>query len=139
MKLSEAIRLGVLMTTMRDAGTYCGCALALGLRAVLREEELPEQVSISWYNAEVQQWPWLKEYFSIPQKLAPTLYAVREFHRVDGEEIISTIFYRVERGELTLEELVQWVESVEPVDVPAAAEAASTNESAEPAELLAAT
>lgn len=95
-KLSEAINLGRGLIKWNELVTLCdgeGCAMGMGLAAM----------GLTWgseYHLN-QLWPWTRQYRSDEDKLG---FWWR----------ISTLFSNVCDGEITLDDLITWVRSVEP-------------------------
>jgi hypothetical protein len=120
MRLSEAIALG---RTMLIPGLNVfknrtkGCALEMAMAAI--------GSSRSWNSAE-KTWPWLnKERISpLPCACPERWYRVKQFKRC-----VIHIFNHVICGEITFDQLIDWVRSVEPAeDVPILTDALAESE-----------
>lgn len=126
MKLSDAIMLGITMYELKPAAWFCkdgGCLCGIALLAV--NEEAPINLAsapILW------EWPWLDKMFSVPPLcVGPVTNALGDpygwvSYRVGGSEralaIISRMASQVKRGDITLEQAVDWIRSVEPQEEP---------------------
>jgi hypothetical protein len=110
MRLSEAIALGRVLIDKPQHNTFCKCAIGMGLAAIGHEFHIRGEEGIgSAYFAALDEWPWL---FG------------------DCEMEISRRFVLVMKGDLTLEELIDFVRSVEPPEPPASPSPAAETEQA---------
>jgi len=116
MRLSDAIALGCSVIEKTDPGSYCGCALAMALIAAGREPMKAEFGSglwgkfanDNWEQAAWTEWPWILEEFDEPDWWENRLGVNT------GEQIISSMFFDVHDKSMSLEQLIDWVRSVEP-------------------------
>lgn len=101
MRLSDAIATGRVMGVHLDPNNFCGCAIALGLEAVGKRDRHSSSANFSTAKLE---WPWLDACFDHP------LIHIQD----TGVGIVSDLFWEVYNGDRTLDELIDWVRSVEP-------------------------
>ena len=117
MRLSDAIALGRVLVEKPNHFNYCGCALGMGLSSTGNEPCLADvetdhgrsQASKLWFDAQLKEWPWLGDFMLPPENLGygwpMKVYA-----------IISYLFTNSQHGEGTLDQLIDWVRSVEPAE-----------------------
>jgi hypothetical protein len=108
MLLSTAIALGRHLIDKPDGYSYCKCAIGMGLAAIGREfhQSGRDSSGLSAKNYALQEWPWLKT------REVPTIQ--RDGKTCPGVQAITRAFFAVERGEYTLDQLIDWVKSIEP-------------------------
>jgi hypothetical protein len=118
MRLSDAIALGRTLIGKTDPSSYCGCALAMALMAIGKEpmvaaigdDSFAEMAHDNWFEAAMTEWPWLvTEGLEVPKYLPAYAY-----EHYNAEYIISDLFWKVDEGEISLDQLIDWVRSVEP-------------------------
>lgn len=112
MRLSDAIATGRFLMDRWDGQTFCGCAIAAGVRGagkvpceailgrpITDDETSNWQIASSkWLRVAETEWPWITH-----------LHAV-----------VSDWFFSVQGGEMTLDELIDRVRAIEPAEqVPA--------------------
>jgi hypothetical protein len=101
MKLSEAMMLGATAHGV-DGTTWEGCLLGVSVKAVGGNNT---------FNLEaLARWPWIRKKVQSPEHLGYTGASC------SAETLISGLAIRVMSGEVTLEQVVDWVRSVEPVN-----------------------
>ena len=107
--------------------TYCGCAIAAGLRGAGKNPEHHDVgvkeggatlYSYAWKNAALKEWPWLSSQNNFPEfffceKSAPKYW---RGSKVPNYAIISELFLEVFDKVITLDQLIDWVRSVEPAE-----------------------
>jgi hypothetical protein len=116
MQLSEAIALGLTLTNF-NPDSWCQCAVGLAAHAIGRT------VNYGWTDV-VGDFPILKEEFAFP---AIGLNKSRRYHESEGPFrapivgerrpmwfVLSHLAWAVQEGRITIEQLVDWVRSVEP-------------------------
>jgi hypothetical protein len=108
MKLSTAIMLGRTVIKEIDAYSYCGCAIGMGLAALGYEYESVLHDSKKAMSDAEKEWPWLCQRYE--GQMTSWCYSVPETYF----DIISRGFFQVQEGIITLEQLVDWIASVEP-------------------------
>ncbi len=110
MLLSEAILKGRVFIKEPNATDYCRCAIGMAT-AALKGYELGG-INPSWdpLMLAFKTWPWIVLPFPVPE-MAELPDGMRS-----AEQIISAAFFNVMRGGITLEQLVDWVRSVEPAE-----------------------
>lgn len=104
MRLSEAMMLGGIANTI-DCDCWDGCLLGVSVKALGANQNK--------FNREAQtRWPWIEDKFAEP-KIMADWYG-------DGHEtasvILSNLAVMVVAGRVTLEQVVDWVRSVEPAE-----------------------
>jgi hypothetical protein len=120
MKLSDAIMLGRILIEYPDTGSYCGCAIGMGLAALgykydtktllSRGANLNEVRSIIALQDAVHEWPWLNR---LCRGEEPSWYTGHYGRHI--YDVISEGFLRLKTRQLiSLETLVDWIRSVEP-------------------------
>lgn len=100
MLLSTAIDLGTLIPGPRCAINYCHCALGYAMRAAGKEPKTESAL-----QSIIAEWPWLSRQSHFCREV-----------EYSAEQVISIMFSDVQRGEGTMQSLVDWVRSVEPPD-----------------------
>jgi hypothetical protein len=100
MLLSTAIDSGTLIPGTRCAISYCHCALGYAMRAAGKEPKAESAL-----QSIIAEWPWLSRQSHFCGEV-----------EYSAEQVISIMFSDVERGEGTMQSLVDWVRSVEPPD-----------------------
>lgn len=110
MKLSEAIRLGAMMSEQAfdDETEGKRCALQAAQDAVALQPLGMDHKSETYYAALSEQWPILDELFENPAG-------------GDMEELTSCIFNLNDTHEWSRERIAAWVATIEPQDEPTAA------------------
>jgi hypothetical protein len=123
MLLSDAIALGQYLIEEPDASTFCRCAIGMGLAAIGQQFHVG---SADMYTGHAlaraeREWPWLKT------QLVWSRWVGKE---VPAEVAISHAFYAVECGcgYYTLDELIEWVRSIEPPESTGVEERKVTND-----------
>ena len=84
------------------AGQHCGCLLGGAILA----EGLGVGIDDNRMRAE-SRWPWLRD-----NSIEPVWFVAGNGHKY--EYIVTIGFFRVCDGNLTFEQLIQWIRSVEP-------------------------
>lgn len=110
MKLSEAIMLGqglIEFTPSRFLEHGCGCLIGAGYAASTGKRN-------AFLKEIIDRWPWLDTQVEVPAKLRNQGH--RKFET--AEFVISTFAFFVKDGSATLEEVVDWIRSVEPAEDP---------------------
>lgn len=120
MRLSDAIATGQFLMDSWNGQTFCGCAIAAGVRgagkvpceAILGRPITDDETSNwhiasnKWLRVAETEWPWITEIDSHTQT-----------HRY---MVVSNWFFSVQDGEMTLDELIDRVRAIEPAEqVPA--------------------
>lgn len=107
MKLSEAIRLGSMLVTPQ--ANLFGCAITMAVRAT-------GDISIFAYGETLlERWPWLDlAVANCPQ----CGQVIGERRDVVGEIIFHVFDSHVIEGHMTIDEMADWVASIEPVNPP---------------------
>ena len=98
MRLSDAIALGRVLITKPDPFSFCGCAIGMGIAAVCGE---PAKMNVEALEFALKEWPWLGSKCEAEGGWSYEVY-------------ISNKFARVCEGMMTLDELIDWVRSIEP-------------------------
>jgi|SRR5579859_2946818 len=116
MKLSTAIALGRVLLPQSEwnGGSYCRCALAMGQMAIGRTfERRDECIAL---RAHYTTWPWIQEQFTVPACLLERAltFGLTSSGTEPAQRIISLLFILVEKNDITLDQLIDWVKSVEP-------------------------
>jgi len=114
MRLSEAIALGRVLITKPDPGNYCGCAIAMALAAKGMQFEFSHDA----YDAATREWPWITEKLKHNYPLNFTYIQLPALQTY--EAVISRAFSQVIFKNATMEQLIDWVRSVEPAEEEAA-------------------
>lgn len=98
MRLSDAIGMGRTIQDGGDGWHFCDCGLGMGMAAmgVVAQERTHRKAIDLW------PWIWPKEMDIMDDNLP--------IHK------ISSMYFSVARGERTLDELIDWVRSVEPAE-----------------------
>jgi hypothetical protein len=127
--LSIAMATGRVLMTRWSAKTYCGCALAAGLRGVGKaptlvafndESFLFRIASDTWKGEAYKEWPWLDDMKVFPNLPAESEYRWlfeeirRKAENRKAETIISVMFHEVEAGRMTFDQVIDWVRQNEP-------------------------
>jgi hypothetical protein len=130
MRLSTAIALGRTVIEQTDPHSFCGCALAMGLLGVGKEPCVADlkqpfsikaaQASLVWRQTQCIVWPWLNENRPFPEGLLST-NGVAASCELPALNLVSDLFFAVERKKITLDQLIDWVRSVEPPELEEAA------------------
>jgi hypothetical protein len=107
MRLSDAIAVGRVLIQHPSADNYCNCALGMGLAAVGKCKPHPRLA----YDAIMREWPWLGEGVKSPDWMKRYGYETMQ-----AEFTISHAYDMVQFGVLTLDQLIDWVRSVEPAE-----------------------
>jgi hypothetical protein len=101
MKLSDAILLGSTMHKL-DPACWDGCLLGVSVRAV--------GATSNFFNDEAQRrWPWM-----VGKKVAMPDFSRYPHISLEFTQVISWLDVEVNDGKVTLEQVVDWVRSVEP-------------------------
>jgi hypothetical protein len=103
MLLSDAIATGRYLMDAWDPTKFCGCAIAAGLKGAGKE---PKH-TIWWLAAATEEWPWLGDRYYYPNHTGMK-------GRNPGYMIVSFLFSMAYNGNGTMEQLIDWVRSVEP-------------------------
>ena len=124
MLLSIAMATGSVLMEEWNSHTYCGCALAAGLRGAGKapslvvmgdDEHFFRAASDEWKDSAYKEWPWLNDL-----KPFPVLPGNNEYNVIFGgrdrkaETIISCMFQAVAEGKMTFDQIVDWTRENEP-------------------------
>jgi len=120
MRLSDAIAMGRVFIEKPEAMDYCRCAIGMAM-ASLEGSQLPSHRQA--LKEAFEAWPFMVKFVPVPEKLVRVSGGWRNRKPQAIEYWISTLFFRVQEGKLTLEELCDWVRSVEPSEEYASEEA----------------
>ena len=119
MRLSDSIALGRTLLP-RDkwySGSFCSCALGMSLLAATAWEFPTVRNSDAGADAlklQKKTWPWIMQEFETPEIAKDKFFPLRD--RLSAQDIISSAFSNVTNniGGVTLDQLINWVRSVEP-------------------------
>jgi hypothetical protein len=105
MRLSDAIATGRVLIKDLKPATLKGCVIGMACMGV-GTEALLKAVQIESYYEIYHYWPWLRN-----ATLSPVDDGVH-----DGMEVIYSIFdfHVMRKGDWTLDQLIDWVRSIEP-------------------------
>lgn len=104
MRLSTAIAMGRVLPEDWHGRSFNACALGMAQAAIGIPRESFQRL---YANGATEVWPWIiEERFSHPHS-----------HHHDAKMIISDLYYRVLRSAMTLDQLIDWVRSVEPPEL----------------------
>ena len=110
--LSDAIALGRVFINKPEPGHYRCCAIGMAVAALKGAQCWSSEA----YGLAYKTWPWIAEHTQVP-KIAIRHHKYFPHVTYDRvETIISSIFYDVCAGRVTLEQLIDWIRSVEPVE-----------------------
>lgn len=112
LKLSEAIRLGSLLIQEPKESDTNSCAVGMALRAigdnrVFSQDQSSDDLHIP-YRAVVKTWPWLDQ--------KSTYCPWCDCHVFSSGCIWHPFDSHVMRGEMTIEQLADWIATIEPDD-----------------------
>jgi hypothetical protein len=119
MKLSEAIRLGSLLVPNPEEGWLGGCAITMALKAVSRFD------MATAYEILPDEWPWLKSVrplsIKCPCPPCPVLLPVYLIGEGGFRDPYSSLLFHafdvhVCEGEMSIEQLADFIASIEPPD-----------------------
>lgn len=115
-----------------EPGKFCGCAIGMGITSILGEQMNDSSAA---YKFAIKLWPWLDTILEgdIPEIAKGAHFDGCSWPVFDlGErydDVISAIFFNVCEGKFTLDQLIDWVRSVEPAEPePAIAEGQHASE-----------
>lgn len=117
MQFSDAIATGRVLMDVWDSDTYCGCAIAAGIKGAGVEPCRIDAdfASSQWLNSALKVWPWLRNMVDVPD------WVVRRYStylsrpkQIAAYNVVSDMFGMFVHKEMTLESLIDWVRSVEP-------------------------
>lgn len=128
MLLSLAMATGRVLMDQWDHKTFCGCAIAAGLKGTGKapgkayfsfvispvSPDTFHCTSETWKNQAIEEWPWLEGEREIPPAV---------MHHFDGEAhseplyIISRMFDEVVAGKLSFDQIIDWTRENEPPEL----------------------
>lgn len=119
MKLSDAIQLGRmvmhLIRGVQNDGQDGGCAIGIGLRACGLFPSKSENTDLETFEAAIEAWPWLQDPVSVP--CSELICAFSGYEMNYAQAIAHTFDHHVfGQGDWTLDQLVTWIQSVEPAE-----------------------
>ena len=109
MRLSDAVMLGQGLVKFKPENFLingCGCLIGAGFAAVTGLQDGDS-------SKMMEMWPWLEEQYDVPAILGN----VRDcFSRDNAKGIIGLLAFSIQWGEVSLEQAVDWIRSVEPAE-----------------------
>jgi len=107
-RLSEAIMLGSTMGLKVQNTSWRSCLIGIGISAIGKD-------NIGNVEA-LARYPWLNQSYEVPSIAASGWFAAGKPYQ--ARSIITEMATKVELGEITIEQAVDWIRSVEPREEP---------------------
>jgi hypothetical protein len=112
MKLSDAVMLGFGMIKFNPRVYLqdgCGCFLGSGYFAVTGAKKTNPANPVGDI---LREWPWLEEIREMPDWFLPHF----KCRQIEAHRVISMMAFNMRDSQVTLEQAVDWIRSVEPAE-----------------------
>lgn len=107
MKLSDALVLGITQTTFNPYN-WNHCLIGVAFHAVAGLEANICIDGSGWPTEAYARWPWLEQKVRTPEHLLGHGYKSK------ASFVLSSLAIRARKGEISFEQVLEWIRSVEP-------------------------